>query len=281
MSNSNWRNRPTSIERISTSTDWVISIDENGTPSLDRIIAQMISGEVPSMNDQIFVATACLMSLAEFQRVCTDILELKKSMWEDALFTYNGELKRVCLHSREIRRKEGPFEESICNHDVLASGISEIISASAIELFASVINKYEHVQRYSDPWHPYCLCMDFILERIVMRLGENDTCIVILEARGKREDKYLLGHIKNLIDNGNNILDSTMFKKIKGVYFNPKWSKEFACKRSFWSLEVADLCGHPIYDGFVRNTANRSYRVVREKFYRYPRYNGYGLKRFP
>ncbi len=55
-----------------------------------------------------------------------------------------------------------------------------------------------------------------------MKFPEQSTGLIILESRGKKEDKVLLNKIKHLIDYGNNMNPSSTFSKIKGVYFNPK-----------------------------------------------------------
>ena len=36
--NANWRNRPTPIDELSKDVDYIISIDENGTSSLKKVL---------------------------------------------------------------------------------------------------------------------------------------------------------------------------------------------------------------------------------------------------
>ena len=46
--NSNWRNRPTTIDYISKSIDYVVGIDESGTSSLKKVLEAKRKGiEVP------------------------------------------------------------------------------------------------------------------------------------------------------------------------------------------------------------------------------------------
>ena len=48
--NSNWRNRPTKIEAIPKEIDYIISIDENGTANLKKVLEAKRKGmEVPDI----------------------------------------------------------------------------------------------------------------------------------------------------------------------------------------------------------------------------------------
>ena len=56
------------------------------------------------------------------------------------------------------------------------------------------------ISKYSNPFNPYDLSMEFILERFVkFYLKSNDRAAIILESRGKNEDRELLKHIKKNI----------------------------------------------------------------------------------
>ena len=86
---------------------------------------------------------------------------------------------------------------------------------------------------------------------------------------------YLFG------DFGNDFTSASAFSKIKGVYFNPKWSEEAHCQKSYWSLEIADVCSYPIHKYLCYDKKDPAFLVVEKKLRCYPRYIGRGLKIFP
>lgn len=279
--NSNWRNRPTSIDYFSKDIDYIISIDENGTSSLKKVDeAKQKNVQVPDY-EKHFVVTACVIKVSDFELARDKVMSLKEKYWENALFNYDGQDKRVCFHSREIRNKKDAFDPNVINYECFVADLSGLIDSLPIVVYSSYINKENHVKKYKYPKSPYDLCMNFVLERIMHDIGNNKKCIVVLEARGKDEDKALLKQIKALIDNGNQYNPASLFAKIKGVYFNPKWSECSHCQKSYWALEIADLCSYPIYKIFAHKKKDRSFDVVEKKINGYPTYIGKGLKTFP
>lgn len=114
-----------------------------------------------------------------------------------------------------------------------------------------------------------------------MATDNNHKCEIILESRGKSEDKELLNQIKYLFDHGNTYFSSNDFKKISGIFFNPKWSKMHNAQKSYWGLELADLCAYPIHKYFIYGTKDKAFLTLEQKIYNYPTVNGYGFKKFP
>ena len=159
--------------------------------------------------------------------------------------------------------------------------LSNMMKAMPITLYASHIDKWKHINQYVHPALPYDLCMTFVLERIVINMKSNETCIIILESRGATEDKLLLKFIKNVLDYGTRYCSAESFKKVKGVYFNSKWSKIADDQKSYWELELADLCAYPIYKYFVHGTVDEACKTLLPKLHSYPMYEGRGLKSFP
>ena len=279
--NSNWRNRPTSIDFIPKDIDYVISIDENGTSNLKKVCQSKKTGQPIPKSERHFVVTACLMRTCDIDSSAEMVMTLKRKYWDDALFLYAGEKKRVCFHSREIRSGSGAFHPSIIDYGSFICDLTELIEHLPITIYAAHINKVNHVRQYDNPASPYELCMNFLLERIMMNIGVNKRCVVVLESRGKNEDRELLKQIKFLLDHGNQYNSAESFSKICGVYFNPKWSQEAQCQKSYWALEMADVCSYPIYKHFAHGQSDKAFEVVSAKFKNYPYYWGFGLKTFP
>lgn len=279
--NSNWRNRPTTLDYIPENIDLVIGIDESGSSNLKQVLAAKRDGRQVVESEVNFTITACAIKITDFIQIRDMVMSLKNKYWENALFDYKGAHKRVCFHSREIRGKREAFNPSHIDYDSFISDLSMLMGDISIKLFASNIDKVKHVNRYVYPDSPYDLCMNFVLERIMMGLGVNQKCIIVLESRGLKEDKELLNQIKHLIDHGNNYYSQGSFKKIQGVYFNPKWCHIADDKMSYWGLELADLCAYPIHKLLVYGTEDQAYQVIKNKIYHYPQIWGYGLKNFP
>ena len=279
--NSNWRNRPTTIDYISKNMNYIISIDESGSASLKQVQKAKRKGTEADNSEKHFTVTACSIAMTDFATARDMVMELKRKYWKDALFEYEGNIKRVCFHSREIRGRREAFNPDLIDYDSFIQELSQMMAEIPMKLYASHIDKVRHVNQYIYPASPYDLCMTFVLERIMRDIPDDATCIIIAEARGPREDKELLDQIKSLLDRGNQFYSSDTFKKIKGVYFNPKWCQMANDQMSYWELELADLCAYPIQKYFVYGTRDKAFETLLPKISCYPNYYGKGLKSFP
>lgn len=279
--NSNWRNRPTFIDHVPKDVDYILSIDESGISNLAKVLHAVKNGQSVPESEQHFVVSACLIRTRDFPAAAEQVMELKRRYWPNALVPYNGKTKRVCFHSRDIRRRTGAFALEPTDYNSFILDISQLIEDIPMTIYAAHIDKERLVKKYRYPDSPYDLCMTFILERVMRDIGDNERCVIILEARGQAEDQKLLDQIKALLALGNGYNDGTWFKRVCGVYFNPKWSKEANDQKSYWSLEVADVCAYPIYKLFAHGKRDRAFEVIETKLSRYPNYKGRGLKSFP
>lgn len=279
--NSNWRNRPTTIDYIPKNVDVIISIDESGNSNLKCALKSKKQGSPCPDSEKYFTVTACAIAMKDFIQARDMVMTLKNKHWDNALFEYHGNKKRVCFHSREIRGKKDAFNPEIIDYDLFIQDLSNMMKDIPIRLYASNIDKEKHVKQYFAPMQPYDLCMNFVLERIMRNIKPGKSCIIVLESRGLKEDKDLLDQIKRLIDHGNNYYNAESFKKIKGVYFNPKWCQLANDQMSYWELELADLCAYPISKFFKYGTKDPAFQAIENKFAGYPAYIGKGFKAFP
>ena len=279
--NANWRNRPTTIDEVPITIDWVIAIDESGSPDLKYIQKALSNGKDINEGDKQFTVTACAIKTSTFTTAKDLVMQVKNKYWKDALYSYNGVQKRVCFHSKEIRGRRGAFNPEIIDYSSFISDLSKMIENIPMRLYSANINKLKHMEKYAFPMDPYDLCLDFVLERLMWNIKDGETCYIILESRGKKEDNFLLDKIKKLIDDGNNMNPASIFSKIKGVYFNPKWCHSADDKKSYWELEIADLCAFPIHKYFAYNHADPAFEVLKTKICGYPNIWGKVLKSFP
>lgn len=280
--NSNWRNRPTTIDYIDgNKINVVINIDESGSANLKQVVKAKRAGVPPVESEKHFTVTACAISMKDFIQARDMVMALKTKYWTDGLYTYKGTQKRVCFHSREIRGRKEAFSPDIIDYDAFVTDLSQLMATIPTSIYASHIDKERHVNQYLYPDEPYDLCMIFVLERVLRDLPVNQNCVVILESRGTKEDWEVLDFIKRLIDHGSRYYSASHFSRIKGVYFNPKWCKMVDDKMSYWELELADLCAYPIQKFFVYGTKDPAFQVIVPKLSHYPHYMGKGLKSFP
>ncbi len=279
--NSNWRNRPTTIDEVPATIDWIVSIDESGSSDLKYIQKSMVTGATVDSGSKLFTITACAIKTNSLNDSRDIVMSVKNKYWENALYCYKDEEKRVCFHSKEIRSKKGAFNPTLIDYPKFITDLSDMIYNIPMTLFSASVNKYELIQKYVHPSDPYDLCMNFVLERLMWNIGKNEDCYIILESRGKKEDKMLLDKIKYLIDYGNNMNEASTFSKIKGVYFNPKWSRIADNKKSYWELELSDLCAYPIHKYLAYGTMDPAFDVLKNKICGFPNFMGRGLKKFP
>lgn len=84
--------------------------------------------------------------------------------------------------------------------------------------------------------------------------------IIVLEARGKKEDRHLHKYAVEMIE-------KTYQSKIKGIYFNSKWNKEKSITYS--GLELANLCTYPIYKNVRDGKEDFAFKILKSKIIDY------------
>ncbi|WP_025568861.1 DUF3800 domain-containing protein [Bacillus sp. UNCCL81] len=282
-----WRERPRVIEDWNEEIDSIMSIDENGTTDLSFYKKLLLKHfdfsdiDQTHLHDKIFTVTGVVMNRNDFPAFKDKITTIKETHWENGIFQYKNNEKKVVFHSREIRKKEGPFEPTNINYPKFITDLSSLMTETRYKIFSSSIDKLVHCYQYIDPYHVYNLCLTFVIERYCMHLNNyNLNGLLLLESRGKKEDAFILKHITRLLDRGTQYKSPEHFNRIKGVYFNPKWVKNDPSK-SYALLELADLASYPIHKYSRSSQKDLAFESIEHKFYGYPYYNGKGLKKFP
>lgn len=278
-----WRNRPKHISEIKTEIPWIIAIDESGSPDLKYVQKVVKAGneEECDENNIHFNVTACLMKTSHFIESQNMVMGIKNKFWPEGCAEYNGKKRRVCFHSTEIRRRKNAFDfKTLDIHKSFVTELSEIMTGINVKLFSSHINKLSLIKQYPTPYNPYDLSLTFLLERASFEIG-NAKAVIVLESRGKKEDKKLLKHIVEMIDNGTKYVDKSNFSFIEGVYFNSKWEEESNKLKSYWILELADLYCYPIFKFGKTKEKDLAFKCLESKLAGYPFYTGRGFKKFP
>ncbi|MGB4588969.1 MAG: DUF3800 domain-containing protein [Clostridiaceae bacterium] len=277
-----WRNRPTNIENWPAEVDEILFLDENGDATLKHIMASISKGVKVAQNNRYFTVTGCSFDSSYRTTVRANIMAIKNKYWPDGKHIYKKNEKRVCFHSREIRSRTDAFDPKNVDYDNFIFELSSFMKNEKFKIFSSTLDKVKLCTQYKNPENPYDICLKFIMERFVrFHLPVNKTAIVVLESRGKKEDRCILEYLKNLIDYGTCYIDASLFKKIKGVYFNPKWNVKDNEQTSYYGLEIADLVSFPIYKNFSYQHPDLAYDSIENKIYGFPHHFGKGLKIFP
>lgn len=288
-----WKTRPTLIEDWNGSVDYVMAIDENGTTDLNGI-RKLFNGNILDLmrasysstqfvNERWFTITGVIMLRDNFPNFRDSINSIKYHYWKDGIYKYKQGERRVVFHSREIRKKEGPFNPRLIDYSSFIQDISWLINNQDFSILSASIDKIKHVSNYSNPYHVYSLCLNFIIERFCIQLNNlKSDGILLLESRGKDADSKVLKHLVQLLEYGNNYYGHDHFRRIKGVYFNPKWCfGKNNGKASYILLELADLISYPIFKYVKFEKMDQAFKALEPRLTNYPNYLGYGIKVFP
>lgn len=125
-----WRNRPKFINYCPEWVDYVLFIDENGSGDI-KYVAENFASLIP--NQELLTITGIAIKASNLVKVKEEIMNLKLKYWENGMFKYGNKMKRVCFHSRNIRKKEGPFNPSIINYHDFENDLSKVIQKNTNE----------------------------------------------------------------------------------------------------------------------------------------------------
>ena len=190
--------------------------------------------------------------------------------------------KTVIFHSRDIRKCNKEFQVlfDLQLKEKFYKELNNIIATRNYTVFASAIQKDNYIKKYGRLSNDvYELALSFIIERVIFCLDSAkekcDQLEIIIEKRGKREDKKLGEHFQRLLSRGTGYVNSERLKNY-GLQIIFKSKKE-----NINGLQLADLLAYPIARYVLEpQRANPAFDIFSGKFYTK---NGkqYGLKIFP
>lgn len=198
----------------------------------------------------------------------------------------------VILHRKEVVDSVGPFwrlrgrEERVR----FEADLCDLISAARFHLVGVCIDKLLMKQHYSDPWHPYHVALDFVLQRYCGWLNHaNRSGDVLAESRGGEEDRKLRTAYSHIWRHGDRYHRADFFQRALT-------SREVKLKKkseNIAGLQLADLLAHAVRDDILVDCGRiqvccpfdeRLLRVTRAKYNHQPydgRVQGYGKLMFP
>ena len=276
----NWIERPTQITKWDNTIDYVMFVDENGNSDITNTLKNITQRIPIDINDKYFTVTGCIFTKKEYAKARNELNKLKNKYWENGCFEYKDSVQKVCLHSREIRRRTGAFDIKKIDYAGFMNDLSDLIARLNYKIISVSIDKENYLlKRYQ--FNIYNTAMCFLLQRYIYVMPNNKKGIVMLEARGKDEDYILLNEMKHIIfERGiKNISAQELQNKITGIYFNPKWNKEY--NDTFLGIEIADLSSYPIHKFIRNNNKDKAFEVLENKIDKFPNYINKGIKIFP
>lgn len=277
-----WRKKPKLLDKWPDDVDYSMFIDENSSAlSLKTVLEKTKNKEVVKREDSIFTITGCILTKNEHQKLMREFSKLKTRYWQNRKWycEKNSEYQTVCFHSREIRNHSLAFR-NIENYDEFLNDLTKVIDDINFTIISISIDLTNFIYKIPEQGI-YEIAFKFLFERFVYFMKGCNKGVLVLESRGKKEDKILLQHINEIIFNDGTefIKKKELEKKIKGVYFDPKFKnqKRATCP----GLELTDLCSYPIHKYIKYGTRDQSFDIIEPKFYKYPNYENKGIKIFP
>ena len=280
---SKWYDKPIRVLSLKRDIDYIMCIDENGSSSNLTYVLKQISNEKElSEDDKYFTITGCIFTKDDYFNSKRLIKSLKNKYWNNGVFydTKSKRDKEICFHSRDIRKHNGCFNDNIINYNEFMIDLSDTMKDIKCKIISISVNIYEYLKKgYTH--NIYNVAFDFLLERYIYDTENNKKGIIMLEARGKEEDKELLKHISKVINHTGTkkISSKELRNKIDGVYFNPKWNEDY--NFTYVGLEITDLFSYPIHKYIKRNIKDKAFLIFEDKIVGYPNYNNKGIKIFP
>jgi hypothetical protein len=239
-------------------SDFIVYADESGDHGMVNIDPQY----------PMFALTFCAMRKDAYTAEIVPAMQaFKFGIWGH---------DTVVLHEHEIRKSTGPFGLLRTDRALRTRFMDELnalIETAPMTIFASVIDKAKHREKYANPWNPYEIALHFCMERLhIMMTAEKQhgkTVHVVFESRGPKEDKELELEFRRIVGNdsqwGYRRHDFSRFD------FQPVFIPKAA---NASGLQLADLTARPIALSRLRpDQPNRAFEIIEPKLG--------GLKCFP
>lgn len=223
-------------------------------------------------NFPVFVLCGVLIADSDYDRVRQEFNALKDELWQN---------REVIFHSRDIRKCEKEFQ-ILFDMDVkqrFYKKLNDAIETNKYTVIASAIQKERYIRKYGRLSNDvYELALSFIIERTVFCLDEHyvdKQLEIIIEKRGRSEDKRLAEHFQRLMARGTAYVNAGRLQALgMKITFRDK-------KENINGLQLADLVAYPIARYVIEpKRANPAMERFENKIYS-RRGKRYGLKIFP
>jgi hypothetical protein len=236
------------IVPLAGNSKYIAFVDECGDHSMEKI----------DRDFPIFVlATVVIERTCYIEKIVPAITKLKLSYWD-----HEG----VNLHSRDIRKSEGPFAflRDLDKREKFMATLTSLMKSLPYTLFLTGIRKDLHRKQYGqNAANPYTLALTFTLERIISFLeGNGETTLPVLaEARGKNEDQSLEAEFYKIRANGTDYIAANRFERLGRLLFANK-------RNNIAGVQLADLCAYPSARHILDpSKLNEPFKIVKPHIY--------------
>lgn len=226
-------------------SDYVVYVDESGDHSLVNI----------DQDYPVFVLALCVFHKRHYSEQIIPAIEKFK-------FNYFGH-DSVVLHENEIRKQKGDFAFLSYRpaRAEFMDGLSSIMEASNFILIAAVVDKVRLTRSdgaTSNPYHiALGMCLESLRDFLAEKSQDNIKTHVVVECRGKKEDRELELEFRRICDGDNHGNRNLPFD----VIFADK-------KTNLAGLQLADLVARPVGLNYIRPAqANQAFDLLKRKFY--------------
>jgi len=187
----------------------------------------------------------------------------------------------LVLHTSDITRNRNGFERMIEPdfRERFYRELNQLMRSLRYTVVACAVRKVEHLSRYGvAALDPYMLCLDILVERFCMELGDvTGGGVIVAEKRDPTLDHELeLAWLNLKIQGTRYIKAKDIEKRILALNLRAK-------SENMTGLQLADLVVTPVGRKVLGKVIKEDFMVIQEKFRRGPRgnYEGYGLVVLP
>jgi len=226
-------------------SDYVVYVDESGDHSLAVI----------DQGYPVFVLAFCIFHKRHYSEAIIPAIEKLK-------FNYFGH-DSVVLHETDIRKQRGDFKilSNKQRFDEFMARLTTIVEQSNFVLISCVVDKQRLSKQSGDASNPYHVALDYCLqglyEFLVEKGQEKRQTHVIVECRGKKEDRELELEFRRVCD-GQGIRPQTLPFQV--VFANKQ--------TNLAGLQLADLVARPVGISYLRPLQpNQAFEVLKAKFF--------------
>ena len=226
-------------------SDYVVYVDESGDHSLASI-----NPDFP-----VFVLALCVIHKRHYAEKIIPAVEKLK-------FNYFGH-DSVVLHEHDIRKQKGAFAflSHLPTRIEFVRLLSSIMEVSNFILIACVVDKARMSKSEGASTNPYHIALDICLESLreflVEKKQDHLQTHVVVECRGKKEDRELELEFRRICDGNNSGNRQLPFD----VVFADK-------KTNLAGLQLADLVARPVGLNYIRPAqTNQAFDMLKKKFY--------------
>lgn len=208
----------------------------------------------------VFLLCGVLVSEEDYEVIRQKVNALKQSIWGN---------KEVIFHSRDIRKCEKEFQKlfDLEIKKFFYDELNKIVSASNYNIIASAIQKEKFVQKFGKLQDDiYEIALSFVIEQaivVLQSINPGAELSIVIERRGKKEDKQLDDHFQKIQAVGTGILSCAQVNQFK-LSFTFRNKKE-----NINGLQLADLVAYPIARSIIEpNRANPAFEVLESKIFK-------------